>query len=48
MTDPVEGNAADPPAPDPGNAPPEDWTEELAPAEVEAIAERLQQETGSA
>ncbi len=33
------------PAPDPGNSPPEDWTEELDPAELEEIAERLRRET---
>lgn len=33
-----------PPAPDPGNSPPEAWTEDLDPAEVEQIAERLRRE----
>ena len=36
----------DTPAPDPGNSPPEDWTENLDPAELEQIAERLQREAG--
>ena len=36
----------DQPAPDPGNAPPEDWAEDLDPAEVKKIAERLQRESG--
>lgn len=45
-TDPVEGPDTVQPAPDPGNAPPEDWTEPMDPAEVEAVMSRLQQETG--
>jgi hypothetical protein len=32
--------------PDPGNAPPEEWTEPLDPAEAEALAARLRRETG--
>jgi hypothetical protein len=33
-----------PPAPDPSNAPPSDWTEPLDPDEVEEVARRLQAE----
>lgn len=33
------------PAPDPGNSPPEDWTEDLDPAELTELAERLQRES---
>lgn len=44
-TDPVNGSPADPPAPDPGNSPPEDWAEDLNPDELVAILERLKQET---
>lgn len=39
-------NDPEQPAPDPGNAPPEDWTEELDPAELEDIAARLEREDG--
>lgn len=34
------------PTPDPGNSPPEKWTEDLDPEEVKKIADRLQQESG--
>ena len=40
---PVEEN---PPAPDPSNSPPEDWTEDIDPAEADAVYERLQLEIG--
>lgn len=34
------------PAPDPGNSPPEKWTEDLDPTEAQEIADRLQRESG--
>lgn len=36
------------PTPDPGNAPPEEWTEDIDPAEVQEIIARLQSESGDA
>jgi len=46
VTDPNDPSYVEPALPDPGNSPPEDWTEEIDPAEVQEIAERLQRESG--
>lgn len=34
--------------PDPGNASPEKWTEDLDPEEMKQVAERLKRESGDA
>jgi hypothetical protein len=33
------------PAPDPGNSPPEDWTENLSQDEIDEVASRLNRES---
>ena len=37
----------DQPGPDPSNAPPEDWTEDMDPDEMAAVVEQLQREIGN-
>lgn len=41
-------SALNSPPPDPGNSPPEEWTEDIDPAKVQEIIARLQGESGDA
>jgi hypothetical protein len=46
VTNTQQLNSEPTPRPDPGNAGPERWTEELPPAELAEVAKRLQDEFG--
>lgn len=43
--DPAATQPVDSPAPDPGNSPPEKWTEPMAEDEVREVAQKLEEES---